>query len=666
MNAKLSLVALAIMSAGTAHASGFDLNDANLESINKNKWSCKRCVIEQHDGYIGISALYVDADDARAATRFGDEDGFTGALQADIDATNDGARVQLQADDFGLETGRIEGQYRNDILRLHGGYQSILHVNADDAMTDYAVGNDVITDTGSAHNTTLELKRENWFTGIALNGESSDIGWNTFIDYRYTDKTGQQVKSSQFIDLPDANDSTTPANYVAPVDNQTQIITAGGQLSGQHWLAGLNYHGSLFDNKLSGINNSIGGNVQAYAPDNEAHRVSADGLYRFDNNSLSGRVVRGWLYQDDDFVTIDGAIPGITSTDAEVETWDINLRWNFRASSALRIKAKVDYRERDNKTPIRAFESIDFDPSNGRAVENVALDSERTAYQLQANYRMMTGAKLIAGYQYIDKELTDTVTEDTSEDRLFASLRYTRLANWDFNLDAEFGSRDGSGYQADAATSDEDNALLRKYHIADRDRTQVELAIRHTPLADLSIDTKLRYAIDDYSDTQIGLTESTDTGYDVSINYQPMTKLDLYLFASQQWIDSEQTDLSLASRYNTDLSDQFGFVGLGASYAGLMQDKLTLGIDYGYAESESETELSTGSAYGDYTAWSHNVDLYAEYQLSQQTKVKANYGYERYYDSNFGSVNSSSYTTLGNLNSNYVAHSVMLTFSYDL
>ncbi|WP_188921566.1 MtrB/PioB family outer membrane beta-barrel protein, partial [Shewanella gelidii] len=72
---------------------------------------------------------------------------------------------------------------------------------------------------------------------------------------------------------------------------------------------------------------------------------------------------------------------------------------------------------------------------------------------------------------------------------------------------------------------------------------------------------------------------------------------------------------------------------------------------------------------GDYYSYSHSVDVYANYQFSQQMAMKLAYQYERYYDTDYAQVDVnaiSGLTTLGDLNHNYNAHQVMLSFSYQL
>ncbi|WP_298439479.1 MtrB/PioB family decaheme-associated outer membrane protein [uncultured Ferrimonas sp.] len=663
MKMKLSLVALALVNVGAVQAASFNLHEANTATVNKAKWACKRCQTEADNGQVGLSLLSVSSDDAKAANRFGQDDGEALALQANLSFNDaDHGRLLVQAHNLGAETGHGELRYGADGIGLYAGYQSQLRVHSDNAQSQYLIRDGVIELDNQVSDRSLQLKRESYLLG----GEFKGDAWRGFVDYRYQSKTGQQANYSQFISLPDANTSGAPVHYVAPVDQVTHTVSAGGELSGERWLAGLKYQNSQFNNDVIGLNAMAGGSINAAAPDNELQQLIGFGQYRFDRHSLSARVVQSWHYQDQQFVTTEGVAAGIHSADAEVETLAINARWLHRASAALRIKAQFDYRDRDNQTPIRAFESIDFDNDNGRAVENVALDRQKQSWQLSADYRLAKGIKISGGVQQIDKELTDTVTEKTDEQRLFAGLNLKQWQHWKVALDAEFSRRDGSQYQADAATSDESNVLLRKYYLADRDRQQLQLALSHTPLPALVMDAKLRFANDDYRSTEIGLTEAQDSGYDLSLSYQWSPQLSTQLFAGQQWIESKQTDLNASGRYQADIDDRFSHIGVGGRYRGLLQDKLELGMDYRFSESESKTELSSDVNYGDYLAWFHDASIYAQYQLSAKAQVKADYRYQRFYDSNYASVNHSSYTTLGDLDSNDVAHMVMLTFSYAL
>ncbi|MCL1067386.1 MtrB/PioB family decaheme-associated outer membrane protein, partial [Shewanella olleyana] len=230
-----------------------------------------------------------------------------------------------------------------------------------------------------------------------------------------------------------------------------------------------------------------------------------------------------------------------------------------------------------------------------------------------------------------------------------------------------------SEYQATELTSSEDNSLLRKYYLADRERNEVELRVSHTPLNWLSVDFTGRYAKDDYDDTVIGLTASEDYGYDINLNMQLTKHVSAYGFAGQQWINSAQAGSQSYSSpdWYADVEDEFINLGAGLSYGGLMEDKLTLGADYLFSNSSSDTYVTAEgtSPYGDYFSYNHSASLYANYALNDDMALKLTYRYERYYDTDDAQMTPDQVpgmVTLGELNHNYNAHQIMLNFSYVL
>jgi len=197
--------------------------------------------------------------------------------------------------------------------------------------------------------------------------------------------------------------------------------------------------------------------------------------------------------------------------------------------------------------------------------------------------------------------------------------------------------------------------------------------LNYTPINWMCLDISTRYAQDEYDDTQIGLTESEDYGYDANLNLQFNQHVDGYVFAGQQWINSNQAGSQSfgSADWIADIEDEFINLGAGASYSGLMQDKLTLGLDYLFSNSVSDTYVSanTTNPYGDYYSYNHSASMYADYALNEQMTLKLSYRYERYFDTDAANVKINvipGMITLGDINHNYNAHQVMLSFTYKL
>ncbi|MBY5922649.1 MtrB/PioB family decaheme-associated outer membrane protein [Ferrimonas balearica] len=665
MKAQLSLTALAILSVmAPAQGASFALSEANTQQLDKSGWACKRCDAPQASSTIGLSAGAVSSNDDHAANRFGAKDGATAGINADATLNGDAdGRLDLNADQLGMSSGYGSARYRDNHIDARFDYAKLRTVDAT-AQTQYGFDGRNLVALEQPIDVDLEQRRERTGLGLAYQNRFAELNWRTYARYDHEAKTGFQSSSTQFI--------KSPVNITAPVDTTTQTFNAGAELGGQNWLTALSYQGSLFENAYDGLYNGERGAVQALAPNNEAHLVALSGQYRMGKTRLTGRLTQGWLYQNDtQFVDPLAAPNGITHANGEVRTQGANLRLTS-ALGGVRLAAKYDYSDRDNRTPVFAYEQdVSIDALSGTARMNTPLDTTRHRYGLDASTRLSQRVALEAGYQGERTERNHSVRETTEDNTLWARTRVTALDNLDLSLKASYGQRDGSRYQASESTSSEDNTLLRKYYLADRDRTELTFDVSYNPLADLTLDATVRYAKDDYSESEIGLLDSDDLGYDLAASYRISKALNLHAFAGQQWIESNQAGSQsfAAPDWTYRIEDRFDYAGIGARYSGLMQDRLTVGADYQYTESSSDTQVSEGQPYGDYFQWAHSVRAYADYILSERTNVRLDYRYERYYDTDYADVASDSIPgliTLGDMGHNYNAHLLMLTLTYSL
>ncbi|MBY5993276.1 MtrB/PioB family decaheme-associated outer membrane protein [Ferrimonas balearica] len=665
MKAQLSLTALAILSViAPAQAASFALSQANTEALDTSGWECRRCDGPDASGTVGLSAGMVDSSDPHAANRFGARDGAAVGINADatLNGEADG-RLDLKADQLGMSSGYGQARYRDNHLDAQFDYAKLRTVDAV-AQTEYGFDGRNLVGLEAPIDVTLEQRRERTGLGLAYQDAFAGLDWRTYARYQHESKTGHQASSVSL--------NKSPVNITAPVDTTTQTFNAGAELGGAQWRTGVSYQGSLFENSYSGLYDGERGAVQALAPDNEAHQLALTGQYRLGKTRLSGRLTQGWLYQNDTaFVDATGVPSGITHANGEVRTQGANLRLTS-AVGQVRLAAKYDYADRDNRTPVFAYDQqLSIDSLSGTARMNTPLDTTRHRYGLDASTRLAQGVALEAGYQGERTERSHSVRETTEDNTLWARTRVNAFEHWDLALKASYGQRDGSRYQASEATSSEDNALLRKYYLADRDRTELQLEIGHSPLENLSLDATVRFAQDDYSESEIGLLDAEDLGYDLAASYRISPSLNLHAFVGQQWIESNQAGSQgfAAPDWTYRIEDRFDYAGAGAVYSGLMDDRLTLGADYQYTESRSDTEVSEGQPYGDYFQWAHSVRAYADYQLDLRTSVRLDYRYERYYDTDYADVASDSIPgliTLGDLGHNYNAHLLMLSFTYSL
>ncbi|MCL1075078.1 MtrB/PioB family decaheme-associated outer membrane protein [Shewanella dokdonensis] len=696
MKFNVNLITIALLAnAGAAMAAdGYGIADANTGSINMKNWKCSACKIETGaSGQVGVGVGYNDSDDIHSANTLAAENDVVGKVDADIRYRGkDGYQAEIKATNLGMENGRAEvtsgkiGKYK-----VSANYRQIATYSSETALTPYAgIGSDYLSlpsnwvAAGASDGMTalqsslspfeLSLKRKRYGLGFEY---QADQLWSTFVHYQREDKTGVKTTTgsifNQAIMLPE------------PVDYSTDTVEAGIKLKGDHWFTALTYNGSFFRNDDQGLGfdsaytPTFGGATAGYKsldPDNDAHTISLSGQYSADGSVVSGRLMLGRMTQDQNFVTsgYSYTLPE-ANLDAEVDITGMDIRAVKRINSDLRISGSYNYYDRDNKTDVYEWTQISVNNVTGNAAYNTPYDSTVQKGKLAADYRIISGVKLTGGYDYRRDERNYTDREVTDENSVWARLAVSALEHWNMSLKGSYGKRDGSDYEASQWTSSEANPLLRKYYLANRDRKMVEARVTHTPLDNLTIDLGGRYALDDYSDTTIGLTESREVSYDASINYQVLEDLNLNLFYNHQTIKNEQAgaaNFSTVATWFANTKDKVDVVGAGVYYDNLLEKKLRLGLDYTYSKSDSTTKVRQGVTgdYGDYFAKEQDVNAYAQYQATEKVAVRLDYKMVKYEDNDAANDLAVdgiwNLVSFGDLSHDYTAHLVMLSVNYKL
>lgn len=659
MSFKLNIITLGLLAATSGvSAADFSVHKANLQGLKLDAYQCKSCIGEKrYQAELQLSAGWAENDDIHAGNAFGDaSDGLRAAMDADVGYRNAGYEANVQAYQLGLENSYAHldagrsGQYA-----LNLDYQLLTRYDSR-AQTQLWHNNGLLLPDTATRDVDLQLEREK--VGLGLAAQYGVM--QAFINYDHEQKTGNRRSSLV---------TPRPVNFALPVDANTENLNAGLNISGENWLSELAYHGSFYRNNIDNLSLPYLPDVYAATPDNDAHQVSLSGQYMLGRGNVNGRVAAGRMLQDGDLIQVSGN--PLQSWDGQVDTLDARIGFSNMLSPRWRVNGQVDYSERDNKSSVWEFAQLEFDNVSGAFKQNVPMDIERLTYKLHSSYRFNSEYRLMGGYDRKEVERSYLEREQTHDDAFWAKLNIRSLANTVIDFGGRYENRSGSVYNAVENTSIEENSLLRKFYLADRERQAVDLKVNYVLLSWLTIDLNGYYAKDDYAKTIIGLTESTDYGYDLQLGMQLSEQLHLYASASQQWIDSAiagSQSFSSPDWYN-DVADEFINLGAGFTYSGLFDDRLTLGGNYQFSNSASDILVTYNEVlpYGDYYSYNHSVELYGRYALSERMGLKLSYQYERYYDTDYSqsAVNSiPGLITLGDLNHNYNAHLLMFTFSY--
>ncbi len=437
----------------------------------------------------------------------------------------------------------------------------------------------------------LQTKRERIKAGAAFVMKQR---WLFDIDFSHENKQGTEaiggaIATSTTQLVQRVNTSLLPE----PVNQDTNLVNATLSYAGEEGQLDLTYHASYFDNSYASLtwqdpfNPTTGVGSLALAPDNEFHQLSLTGAYTLPYRSrLTGVASMGRMTQNQKFqpYEVGGSTSTLPSDSLDGEVWLLNgqLKLSSRPLTRLRLNAELRYDERDNQTPVQSYSYVILDSgSGGGAVNNNPYSYKNGRFNLDANYRFNAISSLRGGYKYhaMERSRFDAGRVDTDENTLFAKFKIKPHATVDLELYGETSSRDGSefdqqGYQ---------NPLMRKYNLADRDRTKAGGLINVMATEKLYFGARADYSEDDYTETQVGLTEASQPTVTVDLTYTPVANLTTYGYYTWENIQSSQNGVDVTQSgsgpsggaipttgpWKADYDDTFDTIGIGGKWTGL-------------------------------------------------------------------------------------------------
>ena len=550
----------------------------------------------------------------------------------------------------------------------------------------------------------LKTKRERIDIGASFIPKQR---WQFDIDFSHETKQGTEstggaiaTTATQLIG------NTTYSLLPEPIDYETDKVNAILYYNADAGQLELKYHASLFNNANDSLTwqnpfdpaNSLG--RMSLAPDNEFHQVSLTGGYTLPYRSrLTGVLSTGRMTQNQNFLPytiVDPSAPlPRASLDGEVWLTTGHLKLASRPMTRLRLNAELRYNERDNQTESATYNYVVLDsPSTADRATNQATNQpysyENTKFDLNANYRFNALSSLRGGYRYDQMERKNSDRAKTEENTLFAKWKIKPHTTVDLELYGEVRSRDGSEYNTPAGQ----NPLLRKYNLADRDRTQVGGAVNYMATEKLFMSLRADYNKDDYTDTRIGLTEATQPVVTVDFSYQPRSNITTYGYYTYESIESSQNGQSVTQiggpggpgappappgtgDWQADHEDVFDTVGLGAKWTDL--GKWDVGADIVYSQSKGQIALrnvanpGTENQYPDNRTEMTTIKLWTDYHYSKKLVYKLGYWYEKYEEDNWAIDGWSVYNPaavenamlFGNTTQDYDVHVITASASYN-
>lgn len=657
---------------------------------------------------------------------------------------------ELNGRNLGLDTRSMSGEYSDGgRFRLMFNYDQIPHNHFDDGLTPFngagtadqtlPVGWAGGDSTGaltalfpSLKGFDVETERQRFGGGITWRLTDQ---WQVSGDYRHEIKDGSDVIGAVWGPEPD---NAMSSILIRPIDYDTDEFNIATSYTGERGQYSLSYHLSLFNNNDNALlwdnpfNNAEwepGSNFSDGArgrmgsePDNKAFQVTLAGGYNFGQATrVSGNVSYGKMTQDQAFLPFSSVFPAAIplprdNLDGEMETVYVNLNLSTRVTSKLGLTARYTYDNRDDNTPRDIFLGIPQDAMpQGDLLEEMArfnrpYSMERHKFETEASYNLMRATRLSLGYDFesVNRDFTevDSTDEHTGTVRLSFSP-FETASGW---IHYQHSARSGSSYVSNkpiltgqnpdridllAATNPDElfsnDPLLRKFHIADRDRDQFAATMNFFPSDVVSFTVSGKYNKDDFNKTEVGLQDSSNDSVSLDAGYNPSRKIGFHAYVTYENYEYKQRGFSHPEDPGplTPTTDRIAAFGDNwwtvksedSSYSGgagvdwnVIEDKFNVKMDFLASHTVTQTTpRSDGLAFlslPDVKTDLYQVTVTGEYKFKDNMGARFHYLYEAYDTSDFArdGVNVDTLANvilLGNGTPNYSDHVIGVSWFYN-
>ncbi len=671
-----------------------------------DEWLCKWCPFENHSGTgkgemnneITLSIGYLSDEVYRFSHYRGlGEKGRQ--LNGQIDSRffdEEGHFFQLKAKDLGWDSrSLVSSAGKQGSYSLYLNYQELTSLSSNRAFTPYLGlnGNRLLLPVNwvagpstdalsqlaeSLVEVDLEIKRKTLqvsATATPINSASAaPIGnataspqntsqLNNFsykISYTRDSKNGKQPMGAAF----GKNDAfaASASMLAAPIDTVTDQLEASVAYLGEGWQSQIGYYSSIFRNDFNALiwQNPFADNEKTRlgrlspAPDNQFHQLWFSGNVQLPaKTSVAVYLARGRMSQDEDFLpysinpTFSKETLPIEGLDAEVDTQS----WKLSASSAplkhFSLNIAYQYNDRGNRTHRYSFNTVVADTllsPTPRA--NAPYSFNHQSAQADLSYRLSHGNKLTVGIKTDQRQRTFQEREDTTDDSLWARLRLNLHPLVSSTIKLNRSWRDGDRYQQNEIISPADNPLLRKFYLADRDKSALQLNLEWLATESVILAFYSDYVEEAFDNTEIGLKERSINSNTLDLTLIGGEHAQLYSYYTRESYQYRQSGSQTFPQpdWLSSGKDTVNTLGLGFSY-GLVEDLLVLGIDYIYSKSEEDSDLNSDIL--DLSVLDlplsftrlENVTLYADYPLNEQLSLRLDLEYEQYQTLDFSLKN---------------------------
>jgi MtrB/PioB family decaheme-associated outer membrane protein len=617
----------------------------------------------------------------------------------------------LRGRNLGLETISIGGDYsRPGKFSVEFNYAQLPYYGVGDSRTIYDFGSSSLaklpanwvgassTAGFTALNSSLrefgiDKKRERFNTGFEWQFAQ---GWKMRSEYRHEAKQGNEALGAIF---GSTGGNPRGALLARPIDFITDDISLSIDYAGAANQFAASYNILDFSNHKktlyweNAFNNSqwlVGANFSnaavgqlALEPDNRSSQWSVSAGHSFAGGArVSGSLTGASLEQDDRFLPFSNVLPSSVplpraSLDGRVESLTANLNFSTRIGNRSSLRLRYNYRDRDNQTRQAIFQRVPGDAAaqssllgSGARVNRI-YDLERSVYALEFDYRLTAKARLSSG---IEREETtrsmvdvDTTEEDSGYLKLnlspFASatgwikVSHAERTNSNYNAEIPFITGHNPDYVATLLGNAlyENDPLLRRYHLAERDREEISASMSFFPSDEWGLTTLVKLRNDDFPYSITGLQSSEVRNLALDFSYSPDADWSANAYYNFETYQNSQKGYQRSgggnptpffpasvripgNNWSIDSEDRVHTVGVGLNWT-LLDGRLKMGLDGNYSDAVTETEpYSSGlawAAFADIGTEITSLSLRADYHFEAGRELRLRYFYQDFNSSDW-------------------------------
>lgn len=503
---------------------------------------------------------------------------------------------------------------------LQRDFQTVLEGTSPRNRINYAFLNNLVSPSlAAANHVDLALERER--TRLVFTANPAEPLAIT-VRYLRERRTGDRAASGTSFGFGNVVELPEPVHYL------TQDFSAAGQFEGT-WgsvQAGLNYNSFAnrittltFDNPFRITDStdgsayqapgsaSIGGpvfGVMALPPDNEALTGSGLALFRLPHRTrVSASASLGsWRQNDTPFipystntaitsplVATDRSTLPAQALDGRIAVTTLMASVSSRPADRLNLTARFRRYDHDNKTERLRFPGyVRFD-GVWEDIPRISVPYGYTSNRFDGSAGYDFGRlNLEAFARHIGFERTFRETEETRETGVGAALR-VRAADWAvLRGSLEHARRDFDQYhyeEAEHASYLEPGPAvnqpgLRRYDQAKRDFDRISTQLILTPGGEVGVTLGYSMTTDDYTESELGLTEASYRVLSADFDYTPSARWSVYGFYSRERNVNHQAgrqsgatpSANLLDNWFSNVEDNVDSVGGGVNIA-LVPDK---------------------------------------------------------------------------------------------